>query len=553
MSRKIKPAEDAPVSEADLASLASGAPGEREDDWATAAATSATAPVPAWAPPAAPRPRPFKWLRQSRLYKVGSMAVLVAVLLVVGYLKISQSQARRARLAEGIDRNLRELSREAERPPAPPVVAPTATPAPTPQGTPAAVANKPPPPLSFVEEAGRRVGTASASVRSRQTQVRLVLPPGTHGDKSLPCVFVCPAGSNLLTGVPFGEGEQEDFYPLLDLGMAVCFYTLDGTIEDFNTASDTEGMVAMMFYRRANAGLHNLSDAVDTVLAGAPAVDPARLATCGHSSAGTIAVMAAAREPRVRAAAAMAPALDLPIRLAEVIRSADSDFQEFIRSASPSELASLPAPVWVYHARDDTNVPVAEAQAFAAKHPGKVTLHLADQGGHGGALTDGKGLAFRFLATTLRAKAVRAAASAAVPSPASRPFGRASGRTPQPHLRRPVRRAAGVVRDDSDGGGERAGMIFDAVVAGRYAWVMSTVQLDDRLFQEVEDLAARSSRTVQAVVEEAVRTALARTPPRTSTRPNHLPTYGGSGLQPGVDINDSAGLLDIMESPDDPA
>lgn len=79
---------------------------------------------------------------------------------------------------------------------------------------------------------------------------------------------------------------------------------------------------------------------------------------------------------------------------------------------------------------------------------------------------------------------------------------------------------------------------------------MSTVQLDDHLFREVEKFAARSNRSVQAVVEDAVRAVLPRPRKSVGGGPVKLPTFGGSGLQPGVDINNSAGLLDIMESPE---
>ena len=77
---------------------------------------------------------------------------------------------------------------------------------------------------------------------------------------------------------------------------------------------------------------------------------------------------------------------------------------------------------------------------------------------------------------------------------------------------------------------------------------MSTIQLDDHLFREVEKWAAQSNRSLQAVVEDMIRAAL---PPAAGPKPTgrlDLPTYGGSGLQPGVDLDNSAGLLDITES-----
>lgn len=80
-----------------------------------------------------------------------------------------------------------------------------------------------------------------------------------------------------------------------------------------------------------------------------------------------------------------------------------------------------------------------------------------------------------------------------------------------------------------------------------YALGMSTVQLDATLFREVERLAADTRRSVESVVDEAVRAALARVAHQPAQRVV-LPTFGGSGTQPGVDISNSARLLDIMES-----
>lgn len=77
----------------------------------------------------------------------------------------------------------------------------------------------------------------------------------------------------------------------------------------------------------------------------------------------------------------------------------------------------------------------------------------------------------------------------------------------------------------------------------------TTVTLDDDLLAEAKALAARSGRTLNAVVEEALREAFAR---RRGTsgerRVSDFPTfYGGGGLRPGVDLDDSAALLDLIE------
>lgn len=56
-----------------------------------------------------------------------------------------------------------------------------------------------------------------------------------------------------------------------------------------------------------------------------------------------------------------------------------------------------------------------------------------------------------------------------------------------------------------------------------------------------------------AVLEEALREMLARKKqPRDRPR-LPLPTVEGWGLRPGVDLNNNAALLDLMDEPDDPA
>jgi hypothetical protein len=80
----------------------------------------------------------------------------------------------------------------------------------------------------------------------------------------------------------------------------------------------------------------------------------------------------------------------------------------------------------------------------------------------------------------------------------------------------------------------------------------TTVRLDDKLLSDAKALAARSGRTLTAVIEDALRETLARSadvPPRRVKLPA---SRGGQGLQPGVDLDDTAALLDLMESGDRP-
>lgn len=74
----------------------------------------------------------------------------------------------------------------------------------------------------------------------------------------------------------------------------------------------------------------------------------------------------------------------------------------------------------------------------------------------------------------------------------------------------------------------------------------TTLTIDDDLYRLTKEVAARTGQTVGSVVEEALRTALIRRE-ASATGVGPLPTSPG-GLRPGVDLDDSAALLDLMES-----
>jgi plasmid stability protein len=77
----------------------------------------------------------------------------------------------------------------------------------------------------------------------------------------------------------------------------------------------------------------------------------------------------------------------------------------------------------------------------------------------------------------------------------------------------------------------------------------TTINLDDDLLAEAKLVAARTGRSLTAVVEDALRESLRRRhlPGREVVKP---PVFGEGGLQPGVDLDDSAALLDLMGQDD---
>jgi hypothetical protein len=78
----------------------------------------------------------------------------------------------------------------------------------------------------------------------------------------------------------------------------------------------------------------------------------------------------------------------------------------------------------------------------------------------------------------------------------------------------------------------------------------TTINLDDALLAEAKQVAARTGRSLTAVVEDALRESLRRRQD-TARRALELPVFGEAGVQPGVDLDDGVALLDLMEQ-DDP-
>lgn len=79
----------------------------------------------------------------------------------------------------------------------------------------------------------------------------------------------------------------------------------------------------------------------------------------------------------------------------------------------------------------------------------------------------------------------------------------------------------------------------------------TTIRLDDKLLTEAKELAARSRRTLTAVIEDALREMLARQRGQKDRKSVRLKTVDGNGPQVGVDLDNTAELWDLMETGDD--
>ncbi len=79
----------------------------------------------------------------------------------------------------------------------------------------------------------------------------------------------------------------------------------------------------------------------------------------------------------------------------------------------------------------------------------------------------------------------------------------------------------------------------------------TTIRLDEQLLKEAKQLAARSGKSLTAVIEDALRESLSRQQSGAPRKPVRLPTVNGKGPLPGVDLDDTATLLDLMDAADD--
>ena len=76
----------------------------------------------------------------------------------------------------------------------------------------------------------------------------------------------------------------------------------------------------------------------------------------------------------------------------------------------------------------------------------------------------------------------------------------------------------------------------------------TTVRLDNDLLEQAKREARRRGKTFTALLEQGLRLVLAQRQASPRRERVVLPvSRAGGGMLPGVDLNDSAALLDIME------
>ncbi|MCH2156496.1 MAG: hypothetical protein MK080_10880 [Opitutales bacterium] len=77
----------------------------------------------------------------------------------------------------------------------------------------------------------------------------------------------------------------------------------------------------------------------------------------------------------------------------------------------------------------------------------------------------------------------------------------------------------------------------------------TTVNIEDSLLEEIKKVGLHRKVSISTVINDTLKQGLyASDSTSKPTAEKPLKTFMGDGLQPGVDLNDGASLLDLMES-----
>ena len=98
-------------------------------------------------------------------------------------------------------------------------------------------------------------------------------------------------------------------------------------------------------------------------------------------------------------------------------------------------------------------------------------------------------------------------------------------------------------------GGERESSTLTRLAAPRMSRHMrTTVRLDEALLRQAKSEAARRGETLTCLIEQGLRLVLASPQvPRRRRRVSLPVSSAGGGLRPGVDLDNSAALLDLLD------
>jgi dienelactone hydrolase len=224
-----------------------------------------------------------------------------------------------------------------------------------------------------------------------ENRLRILMPGLDHPGGTLPCVLMAPRGTAQFAGAKMTGDDEQDQLEFAKRGFVVVGYNVDEPLpdEDPRDLSERQLRKAYLAFRAARAGLINGRNALEYVLQEIPEVDPDRVYTAGSGSGGTLALLMAAHDPRIKGCGVYGPI----VKPGYFREKMENKYQkllpgclEFLRYHSPGEHTDrIRCPVMIYHHRQDPLATSDDSSIFkkALERQGVTVKEFAD--GHGDA------------------------------------------------------------------------------------------------------------------------------------------------------------------------
>jgi dienelactone hydrolase len=213
---------------------------------------------------------------------------------------------------------------------------------------------------------------------SEVMQYQVAFPRGTYVSKfiiflptqpakpKLPCIFVAASGTEPFA--PFSGRILDETMNISSsinyakAGYAVIVYDVDGDVDGVNIIDRIQSfgerrkrfsIDAIKAYKASDAGVLNAKLAIDYAVARIPQIDPNAMYTAGIGASGTISLMVAATDKRIKAAIAYSPYTNLPGKHSDLVENVSKlvpGYKEFIDRSSPhNNIDKMTKPIFIFH------------------------------------------------------------------------------------------------------------------------------------------------------------------------------------------------------------
>jgi hypothetical protein len=231
-------------------------------------------------------------------------------------------------------------------------------------------------PLTYLD-VNQLPGLRTTGNQAEATEYQVAFPRGTHvsgflvylptqpAKSKLPCIFIAPSGTTPLYGQLLKPMNRGEYMGYVKAGYAVIMYDVDGAIQDMSKVNEAPLLMhpdkivtaRLKAFKAADGGVLNAKLAIDYAIARIPQIDPNAIYTAGYGSGGTIALMTAVADKRVKGAIAFTPVTDIPKKFPNLIDNISKivpGFPESIERFSPYQnAAKMTKPLFVF--QDDTS------------------------------------------------------------------------------------------------------------------------------------------------------------------------------------------------------